>query len=113
MRVANKKLQWNVIIPDYNKNNIRVINIFNDDFKNKLYKQYRYKKIKSYTDLKDYIKSWSMYHFWSKCEWEMLICNLSEKDLSNAIKIDVYNQIEINLDRITEYVINELKIQFK
>ena len=46
MRVANKKLQWNVIIPDYNKNTIKVVNIFSDGFKNELYKQYKYKKIK-------------------------------------------------------------------
>lgn len=33
-----------------------------------------------------------------------------EKDFE---KIDAYRQIEMNLDRITEYVINELKIDFK
>lgn len=53
-----------------------------------------------------------MYHYWSKCEHEILVGDLfTEED--DFKKIDAYRQIEMNLDRITEYVINELKINFK
>lgn len=69
------------------------------------------KTIKNYTELKQYIKSWAMYHYWSKCEHEILVGGLFS-NWDKYGKIDAYRQIEMNLDRITEYVIKELKIDF-
>ena len=57
-----------------------------------------------------------MYHYWSKTECEMAIGPLwpkELKDLEKFEKIDMYRQIEMNLDRITEYIINKMEIEFK
>ena len=53
-----------------------------------------------------------MYHYWCKCEYEIFIGSFLTKE-DDLEKIDAYRQIEMNLDRITEYIINELKIDFK
>ena len=45
-----------------------------------------------------------MYRYWSKCEHEIIISGLSARALEDAEKIDVWKQLEINLDNIVEYV---------
>lgn len=56
-----------------------------------------------------------MYHYWSKTECEMAIGPLwfnKLEDLEQFEKIDMYRQIEMNLDRIVEYIINTMQIKF-
>ena len=52
------------------------------------------------------------YHYWSKTECEMLIGDLFSKTLDDFYKIDIYDQIEINMTNIIDYLINALKIDF-
>lgn len=97
-----KDLVWNVFIYDFNENKIKTYNIFYkgflEDFKKYLINE---------TSCKNAIKKWAKYNYWSKSEYEIFICGNSKKE-NNFKKIDIYNQIEINLDRITEYVIENL-----
>ena len=108
MKVKNVKLEWNVLRHDWNKNAIINFNIFGTMFIEKLHKEVLKKEIKSMSDLKDFIDSWARYHYWSKAEHEIIVSGLSERDIEE--KIDIYRQISMNLDRITEYVANELKV---
>ena len=56
-------------------------------------------------DIKEVVKRNLMWRYWSKCEWEYVIQdlwgNLEEKQ-------DVWFQVGMNLDRITEYIEREL-----
>lgn len=115
MKVKNVQLIWNVLYWNTNKNKIDNYNIFNNDFKNDLYKKIKTKKITNYNELKEYVKSWAMYYYWSKTECEMAIGPLwpnKLEDLDKFEKIDMYRQIEMNLDRIIEYIINTMEIKF-
>lgn len=105
MKVKNKNLEWYVII--HNSNKICRYNIFNEEFKNKLYKKYRAKRLNSLSDLREFIKTYCMYNYWSRTEYEVLIGGLFE-DLNTFEKIDVWYQLELNLDRIVEYINNYL-----
>ena len=52
------------------------------------------------------------YLYWAKCEYEFLICDWPNKekvDASRPIKIDVYNQININYQLILDLVWNYLE----
>ena len=50
-----------------------------------------------------------MWYYWSKSEWEILVSDLHLHTPKHKIeKIDIYYQLEPNLDRITEYMINNL-----
>lgn len=67
--------------------------------------------IKTYGELREYLKRQFMYRFWSKSEHEMIVTGFMNGD--DLHKIDVWAQIEPNLDRITEYVINEMQLKLK
>lgn len=113
MKVKNARLEWNVLIEDFNSREIRVYNIFSSRFIEELHKEVLKKKITTFEQLKEYIKGWAMYHYWCKSEFEIAVGGLFVKDISELEKIDVYKQIAMNLDRITEYINNELKLNFK
>ncbi len=115
MRVKNIKLEWYVLAWSANQNKVVNYNIFGDSFKNDLYKQLKTKKITNYDELKDYVKKWAMYYYWSKSECEMAIGPLwpdKLQDLDKFEKIDIYRQIEMNLDHIIEYIMNIMEIKF-
>ena len=69
------------------------------------------KKVKELTDeeLKTYVDRVARYEFWSRCQWEFIV--ISWPYLSNTRvedqdgeKIDVYRQIKMNLDVVTQLV---------
>ena len=107
------KLVWNVLHLSWDKDEVKALNIFYDGFVDELKKDLKKREIKSYDDLKNYLNRWAHYHYWCKSECEMLVGSLFCKDVSELHKIDIYKQIEINLDNITDYVIKTLKIDFK
>ena len=72
----------------------------------------RRKKFTDYNSLKEYLKKDFQYHYWSKSECEIMIGSLGEDDIDKFEKIDMYRQIEMNLDRITEYVIDVMQFRF-
>lgn len=114
-------LEWYCMEWDSNENKPYAINImwvidpkeikkrvrYNGD------KPSKYNSIKTYDELREYLKSQFMYRFWGKCEHEIIVNSLPNRDDSYETKVDVYAQISPNLDRITEYVINALKLELK
>lgn len=99
----DKKLEWNVLIEDFNTHKIRLYNIFGTYFIEDLKKE----KIESLEDLKEFIDQWARYHYWSRTEYEIMVGGLFN-EIDEFEKIDVYYQISMNLDRIAEYVNKEL-----
>ena len=73
-----------------------------DEYKNAL----EYWKIpKTFDEFKEFVKKESQYQFWSRCEYEIILvdwpCQKTEE------KWDVYDQIMMNLDIITQIVMEE------
>ena len=93
------------------------------------------KEVKTKEDLKNWIQRASHYQFWSRCEYEFLmgacpfgtnkmikdlqkvdittennikICNIITEDMC---KIDIHEQIMMNIDIITDILSIEFKIQ--
>lgn len=64
------------------------------------------KKNATYEEIKDDLRGWLIHDFWGKAEYEVIVSNWSGYDFEE--KIDVWYQLEPNLDRITEYMIREL-----
>lgn len=107
-----KKLSWKVLRYDWNKRKVVNSEIFSDDFIEILKRDRKRKKFTDYNSLKDYLKRDFQYHYWSKSECEIMIGSLGEDDIDKFEKIDMYRQIEMNLDRITEYVIDVMQFRF-
>lgn len=111
MKVKNINLEYNVLIYDWNSkkvgkcNVMRILNL--DTIRKKILKR----EITNYGEFKECLRKEFMCRFWSKSEYEVLVGDLFfNKDTFE--KIDAYRQIEMNLDLITKYVINEMQIKF-
>lgn len=109
----NKKLEWYAFREDFNKNELERFNVLGEWFAEDLLKRIKSDKIDNYEMLRDRIGSMLRYYYWSKSECEVLVTSLHHRpDRDNVFKIDVWYQLEKNLDRITEYVMKELQIEF-
>lgn len=54
-------------------------------------------------EFKAKVRSALLYTFWSRCEYEVIVSDLFDKD---ETKIDAFWQVEPNLDVLVDYIIN-------
>lgn len=63
---------------------------------------------RKYKDLKEFVKSTSMYYWWSRCEYEIVLCQWPKGNVER--KIDVYEQIMMNFDIVVNILKEELNV---
>lgn len=112
MKYKNVKLKWKALNWDINQNKLKVINVLSDELKKEIYTKIKSKQITSFEELKETIRNYLLYYFWSKREAEVLIGDLSSKYPDDFQKVDVYFQVIPNLDHITNYIISAMNIKF-
>ena len=105
-----KKLEWYALEYDFNTNKLININVLNNSFVEDLKKTIKRKKIINYKEFKNVVISEMKWRYWCKAEHEMLVSDLFG---DGKEKIDVWYQIESNIDRICEYIMKELKIKLE
>lgn len=67
----------------------------------------KYWKIpKTFDEFKDFVKKESQYQFWSRCEYEIILVDWPCQKIED--KWDVYDQIMMNLDIVTQIVMEEV-----
>lgn len=98
------KLSWYVIWHESNSDKIRWLNIFNNINVIKGVER-SLKKYVDYPTFKEEMKRTFKYAFWSKAEYEIYVAGLCAK--CKTYKIDIWYQIEPNLDSICRYIIEE------
>ena len=119
MKISHVKLEWYAFRYDSNEHKLVFTNVLDgmeEDIAKKVKKGAKdnWKPVTGYISFKDYIKSELMYYYWSKSENEVIIADLFDnKDEARWEKHDIWWQLEPNLDRICEYIINEMDIKFK
>lgn len=112
MKVKNVKLEWYVLMWDSNTKKVVNYNVLDNELIQILHKEIVKKKtMTNYEQLKETVKRWRMYYYWSKCECEILVSGWPAEE-DEFEKIDAWRQIEMNLDRMCEYIMRELKIDF-
>lgn len=52
-----------------------------------------------------FVKRWGKYNFWARCEYEIIITSWPVQD--KRVKVDVWQQIEPNIDLIVEILMTE------
>ena len=97
------KLRWNVVVHDFNKKGFSEYNVLQTDLMEKILKLI--KEPYDYIMLADTVRRWAMHRYWCKAEYEIVITDLWGK---SEKKVDVWSQIELNFDRLVEYLIKEL-----
>lgn len=101
--------KFNVLIYDFNQRKVMyydVIPYFVREWNSEYCKTDR-ETITTFAELQDWIKRRSMYHFWSRCEYECLIAPWPYNEntlVDDLVKIDVHYQILANLDVVTDVV---------
>lgn len=63
----------------------------------------RYKNLRTFEEYKDIIKSEARYYFWARCEHELILQGWPCTNITK--KWDIYGQIMINIDVITNLII--------
>ena len=77
-------------------------------------KDFNLKPITTKDELRTFIDRYFSYHYWAKCEWEFIATDWPNGDGDGRPqKIDVYHQLEPNIDLITEIFWENLKDKLK
>lgn len=108
----SREIKYYVMHYDFNAKEIRKTNVIHGDILKSLQDMVKKGKIKDRLQLREYLRVEFMYRYWCKREWEISVGDLYEKDLNKYEEIDVYDQLEANLDVITDYIIREMGITF-
>ena len=98
-------MEWNVYVGGFNSREIEVDNVFDhpgvmQDIK----KAARKYKDSERDKFEEELRTTLMYHFWSKCEWEIIIDHWPQHEGWNDKKVDVYEQVRLNWPIFCDYV---------
>ena len=106
------KLDWRVYVHNINRKEITTANVFTLS-NNFVY--YFKKAIKQYDKTKNveqFVKDVDgvlQYAYWGKCECEVMISGLFNKD--DEIKIDIYGQVKLNWTAFVDYMLKTLELK--
>lgn len=59
--------------------------------------------------LKEFIDTESKYQFWARCEYEVILSSWPPRENGRRHKMDVYEQIHMNLDNIAKLMYDDLQ----
>ena len=103
--VKKADMKWFVFVESVNRKEIYEMNVFDHGgFTADLEKFL--KKRPTREELSEELRHITMYYFWSKCEWEVLLTSWVHggRDDAPERKIDVYDQLKMNWDHFVDYV---------
>lgn len=109
MKIRSASLKWYVLQWDINKKKVVNCNILSG-MKEDIAKEVRREHLHDRTSLRVYLEKKFKYRYWSQTECEFFISDLHGDDYE---KVDMWRQIEPNLDRIVDYVNKEMDLNFE
>ena len=96
--------QFNVIIYDINREKFEpydVMGFFVDEYNEEE------NKPKTFDEFKEFVERKSMWRFWSRCEYEIILGDWPPSGVEE--KWDIHRQIMMNIDIITEILMENVK----
>lgn len=103
------KHEFYVLIWDFNQQKVKPYNII--PYFQREWKDENKSKFNSFEDIKKFIDDKARYQFWARCEYEFIVEGWPTS--RNRIKLDIYDQIKMNLDLITTVFINSVSWKAK
>lgn len=95
-------LQWNVFLPSRNGEEISPYNIFDHSgFRRDIRKTA--KTVFEHDAFVESVRRDLMYYFWTKCEYEIVICPFGSAPENTRKKVDVFTQVWNNKDAFIWY----------
>ena len=106
-------LKWYVLFHDFNTDKIVKYNVLEhcDYLVDSVKKAIKKKEVQTYNEFKDFISRKFKAQYWSRTEYELLVSGLVTR--KEAEKIDIWYQLEMNLDNLCEYLIDKLKLNIE
>ena len=95
-------MKFYALIHHYNEDKVTPYNVISDE----LIERVRKNKRKSYEEIREEVKGYLMARYWSRCEYEFVVSQWTGKDFEQ--KIDIWYQLEPNLDLITKMLIKHV-----
>ena len=105
------KLEWYVLNHDFNTEKIYNFNVLQHGYLLDLIRmiEEEYYNVHDYESLKECIKRWANYNFNHKTECEIFVYGWFDKE-DKETKISIYDQLEPNLEVLTEYINRKLQL---
>ena len=98
--------QFNVLLWDINKRELTTYDVL--PYFRKRYKDLKKKDRPSTKEQwTEFVRIEGMYMYWSRCEYDIIISDWPSK--TKEFKIDVWQQIENNLDLVVDILMSEVK----
>lgn len=99
-------MEWNVFWHNPNSKTLELFNVLNHggiiaDLSKYFKDLHKGKKVEEF---KEFLRRTTMYYFWSKCEYEVLIYPWPNHDSDVPTKVDVYWQLQMNFQQFADYV---------
>lgn len=108
----SREIKYYAMNYDFNAKKIVKVNVIHEDTLKRLQDMVKKGKIKDRLQFRECLRGEFMYRYWCKREYEISVGDLYEEDLNKYEKIDVYDQLEANMDVIADYIIREMGITF-
>ena len=99
---------FNVIVYDFNSRKFEAYDIM--PYLVNCYESSEHKPT-TFEEFKEFVQSRSLCQWWSRCEYEVVLSDWPCQQ--DKVKIDVYYQITLNMDIITEILIENIKINYE
>ena len=111
MRIKKAKLEYMAIMHDWNSHNLKYINVLGDRLKDDIIKLIKSGDIHDRESLKKRVMVLLRYYYTSKAEYEVMVGDLFCKP-EEMFKIDVWYQLEPNIDHIIDHIIKEMNLGY-
>lgn len=110
MKIKNSNLKWYVLRYDSNNKKITEHNVM-VGIAEAIQIEVKAKRVYDKKSLKNFLKKEFMHNYWCRAEHEILVSGLHDKDAIE--KIDIYRQLNMNLDTIVDYVNSKCDLKFE
>lgn len=111
MRIKKAKLEYMAIMHDWNSHSLKYVNVLGNRLKDDIIKSIKSGDIHDKDSLKKRVIVLLRYYYMSKTEYEVMVGDLFCKP-EEMFKIDVWYQLEPNIDHIIDYIIKELDLNY-
>lgn len=109
MKIKNSNLKWYVLQWGSNEHKVKSVNILAGRAED-IAREVRSGRVHNKSILREYLKTALMYDYWSKAECEFFVSDLCGMEYE---KVDIWKQLEPNLDIITDYVNSKMELELK
>lgn len=104
-----EKKKFNVLIWDFNHDKLEhydVLPYLRDRYRDRK-KTRRFPCPTTLEEFKSFVEDESRYQFWARCEYEMILHSWPPRKDGNEHKLDVHEQVMMNLDTVAEILYKE------